>query len=345
LPVTAKLRRQALKRIHRLFDKSRDQEGTVLLIAVGSIVLLLGFAALALDIGHLLVVRNELQNAADAAALSGASYLYPQTPPSSPAPPEWDMATTQATSAIGLNKSDGVMLANGTVQTGYWDIASPPSEPLYTLKDTGITPGATDCPAVQVTVTKNTQNFFAPLIGIRTSSVGVKATAVMASPGTAHSGSLLPVAITREVAEQKSSFTCPSPLFRIGSSYHYPSVEAGQWTSFFLDRNDVPTIRDLIDNGNPDPVSIGDYIWIEPGTKTTLYSSIPIGADVLLPVVENIVTHAEVPVIGFICFHITDSVGKNKKYIEGCFNDTCYAGMTSGIGPNFGPKAPPRLVQ
>ena len=37
---------------------------------------LLGFAALAIDVAYLLVVRNELQNAADAAALAGAPCLY-----------------------------------------------------------------------------------------------------------------------------------------------------------------------------------------------------------------------------------------------------------------------------
>jgi hypothetical protein len=42
------------------------------LVAILSAVLL-GFAALTIDIGHMYVVRNQLQNAADAAALAGAS--------------------------------------------------------------------------------------------------------------------------------------------------------------------------------------------------------------------------------------------------------------------------------
>ena len=46
-------------------------------------------------------------------------------------------------------------------------------------------------------------------------------------------------------------------IFRIGSSYHYPNCDSGQWTSMFTDANDVPTVRDLIANGNPTAVSIG----------------------------------------------------------------------------------------
>ena len=37
---------------------------------------LLGFAALALDLSHIFVAQNELQNAADAGALAGARFLY-----------------------------------------------------------------------------------------------------------------------------------------------------------------------------------------------------------------------------------------------------------------------------
>ena len=46
------------------------------LAAIG-LLSLLGFAALAIDVGYLFVVRNELQNAADAAALAGAGHLTP----------------------------------------------------------------------------------------------------------------------------------------------------------------------------------------------------------------------------------------------------------------------------
>jgi hypothetical protein len=38
--------------------------------------MILAFVALAVDIGHLVVTKNELQNAADAGALAGARYLY-----------------------------------------------------------------------------------------------------------------------------------------------------------------------------------------------------------------------------------------------------------------------------
>lgn len=53
-----------------------DQNGAVLVLVAILAVVLIGITALAIDIGHLLVVKNELQNAADAGALAGAQALY-----------------------------------------------------------------------------------------------------------------------------------------------------------------------------------------------------------------------------------------------------------------------------
>ena len=72
-------------------------------------------------------------------------------------------------------------------------------------------------------------------------------------------------------------------IFRIGSSYHYGTCESGQWTSLLVDANDVPSVRGLIENGNPTQLSIGTEIWIQPGTKTSLYNDVIVPSVALLP--------------------------------------------------------------
>ena len=57
----------------RIFKQER---GAVLVLVGVLMFVLIGFAALAIDLGHLYVVRNELQNAADSGALAGAHNLY-----------------------------------------------------------------------------------------------------------------------------------------------------------------------------------------------------------------------------------------------------------------------------
>ncbi|MEJ2513180.1 MAG: pilus assembly protein TadG-related protein, partial [Anaerolineales bacterium] len=53
-----------------------NQQGIVAVIVAICLVMLLGFLALSIDTSHLVVARNELQNAADAGALAGAAELY-----------------------------------------------------------------------------------------------------------------------------------------------------------------------------------------------------------------------------------------------------------------------------
>lgn len=56
--------------------RSTQRRGAVLLLVAVSLVVLIGFAALSIDVGQMYRARTELQRAADAAALAGASAYY-----------------------------------------------------------------------------------------------------------------------------------------------------------------------------------------------------------------------------------------------------------------------------
>jgi hypothetical protein len=62
----------------RRFSSDTGQHGYVLVMLVLVLVVLLGIAALALDLGRLYVLRTEMQNAVDAAALAAAAELNAQ---------------------------------------------------------------------------------------------------------------------------------------------------------------------------------------------------------------------------------------------------------------------------
>ncbi len=61
----------------------KDERGAVAVLVVAALVALLGFAALAIDVGFLVMKKTELQTAADAGALAGASALL-STPATRP---------------------------------------------------------------------------------------------------------------------------------------------------------------------------------------------------------------------------------------------------------------------
>jgi len=54
----------------------KEQQGVTVIMVSLFILIFIGVAALAIDIGHLSLVKNELQNAADAGCLAGARSLF-----------------------------------------------------------------------------------------------------------------------------------------------------------------------------------------------------------------------------------------------------------------------------
>ena len=58
------------------FSQSRKRPGYILVLTALASILMLGCIVLAVDVGQLCVTRAELQRAADAAALAGASGYF-----------------------------------------------------------------------------------------------------------------------------------------------------------------------------------------------------------------------------------------------------------------------------
>src|SRR5919112_6643606 len=97
----------------------RQPRGQALVTMALGLLVVLGFAGLAVDVGLVWMAKNEVQNAADAAALAGASKFYENYDPT----PNWTAAEALATTAVGYNKSLNVTLVNGTVASGYWNLS------------------------------------------------------------------------------------------------------------------------------------------------------------------------------------------------------------------------------
>eukprot|EP01041_Mallomonas_annulata_P020084 gene20084-39698_t len=139
-------------------------------------IFLIGLAAVVVDVGHMMTARNALQNAADAAALAGASCLTRSSAPSGQdctstpsASLNWAMAKTKAELTIRLNQVDGVSLVDGTVTTGYKNMAGTPAN----LQATTLSPvGAYDKPAVWVQLRKAPGSNGGPLQTLMTNLYG-----------------------------------------------------------------------------------------------------------------------------------------------------------------------------
>ncbi len=362
--------------------KSAQREKGVIAILIALLLpIMIGFGAFAVDFSYRFLVRSELQNAADATALAAASCLFGRANCGNlnASKPDWNTARQSAIDYVSKNSSENTQLADVAVEYGYWNITGTPAG----LQSLPKTPGNNDLAAIKVTISKDNsanggpvKTFLAPILGIYSKPLSATAVAVVPYPTSSGTGALFPVAITKclyddywdntnkkpKIANAKNidGFDLPQTvgepyIFKVTSSLHTCGCEAGQWSSLDTDSNSTSTIRDLIMNGNSTDIAVGEKIWIQPGTKTTLYSDVNNCSAagnksceyVTVPIVQDISTHAHNTVIAYACMRILSATGGSGKYITMQMSndaDKCQAKGSGGGGTYYGELVPPRLA-
>jgi len=347
-----------MTRSHHSGKLLHGQRGSATIWFAVILPVLLGFAALAVDLARLNLVRTELQNAADAATLAGARSLSD----AGGTPYNWSAATTAALAAARRNFANADQIQDATIETGYWNLQNP----SLGLRSPGTpgTPGAGDIAAIRVTITiSSTKNhgpvqlFFAPILGIDESDMQASAVAVL--PVAGGGTGIFPFVINKKMLDHFWDLATSTPILKngvaptinLGSIYNFDGacVLSGQWTTFQSNEKNPSTtyIENLIRNGNSAPLSIGQNTYIQPGAKASLYSKVPVGTDVALFVVNNVDSDSFQPVVAIAAFHI-DGYNQGAKYITGHFIPNANFGTTtpgSGNGIAYGAYTPSLLVK
>ncbi len=331
---------------HAPLSTQQQQRGSVVLLFVLLLPILLGFTAVAVDFSRVLLARQELQNAADAAALAGSAAL---DDPGGEVPYNWTAATQVAQQFVGRNQADSRVLVDAGVAAGYVRPGDATTT-VHSPSETGwIQPF--DVPAVQVQLSLAVgQNggplnlLFGAFLGSPTKDIHAVATASAYPPGYAARGALFPLVIGRCMYDLFWDFSARRPRIdpstgqpyevKIGSVYGGGACMSGEWSTFDTVLNDVPAVLDLIANGNKTPLRIGDPTYIQSGVKDAVYNSVPINKDVAVLVVGNVTTGSYQPVMAMAAFHITGVTKEGgKSYISGHFGDGLKAvGLSAGSG-------------
>jgi Flp pilus assembly protein TadG len=135
----------------------KNQEGSVSVLVGVMVPVLIGFLSLALDVGNLVCVRTQMQNAVDAAACGGAMKL-------------------QSSEALATSEANALIINNNFNLT-----------PTVTFtQDTVKNP--TNAPEINVSLANNVPTYFMGVFGINTVSMTAYAEAIL------HSGSTGPFA-------------------------------------------------------------------------------------------------------------------------------------------------------
>ena len=257
----------------RFFGAIKNRRGTVAIIIATSTVAFVGLAALAIDLGHLFVVRNELQNAADAGALAGARFLYDNNGTAVNA-----TANSVAYNAAIANRSETAPVEvrwsggnDGDIQRGHWCFATRTFTPNGSLLPVNLWDTSTEeldanpnfINAIRVRTRREDKpaaSFLAGIFGIKNFVLSTDAIAYIGFAGT-----LAPLEVDQPIAICSQSILFDGKYScTVGRMINSGKLVAAHETAGWTDYNQVnpchggtnaSDVRSLVcGEGNPEPI-------------------------------------------------------------------------------------------
>ena len=334
----------------KLLKFCRDTEGTIASLTALLLTVAVGAMSIAIDLGHIFLVRCELQRAADAGAMAGAIALLGVTP-GAKGPvtinPDCGRSLAACQRVVAANTADGAVLnvPAADVIFGTWDMSSKTFSPIGCSNPNLVT-------AVRVITRKEVSLSFSKILpgGMGTKDVTAEAIGLTGYPGTAPPGvGTFPLAVDANKVPPNNT------PFRI--HLNPTGADDGAWHSFKDPSTSASDLRGFVNGTKQTPgISVGDNIYVQNGVDASVLQDIADQLatrtaagqtyDVLVPIIPagDHTTTAEVQ--GFATLQITDVVTTGgDKYVEAhVVPDYVAPGVQPG-GPNFGTLSwPPKMV-
>lgn len=261
--------------------------GVVLILVALAVFVLIGLAALAIDVGHLYVVRNELKNAADAGALAGARVLY-----SDDGTVVREAANQDAYDAAAANRSEKLPVEvdwsggnGGDVERGHWSFAAGafvPNASLAPVNLWNVTAAELDANldfinAVRVRTRREATpvtSFFARIFGFDHFASGAESVAYIGFAGSLQPGEVdQPIAMCRQsILDGNGRYSCSTG--RMIDSGGGATQNSGAWTNFSqpCQTASASSVGPLVcRGGNPLPIVLGAGMGTVGGMQDTVY--------------------------------------------------------------------------
>jgi Flp pilus assembly protein TadG len=339
-------------------NSTKQQRGSVTVLFALLLPMLIGVGAYTIDIAYFFLVRNQLQNDADAAALVGARHLYDGVAST----PTWATAEQKALAAVSYNRAADADLKEATVRSGYWNL----SDASPSLKPGSSTPVAYDAPAVEVLLSRATginggpiKTFFLNYFGITTQTLQVKAVAGLSSPGATR---IFPFAVANSLFQNYWNASTLPVGPKIDPKTNKPYIfqltgATGGWVDLSATSNSAGLVSDWRLASAPVLTSLGQSVWPQPGTMATNYKDVSacsasakypvdrVCEYVYMPILSDVQAKNAVPVLGFACMHILDA-SQGGKYIQAEMSTQCPVMPGQGVAANYyGAKSSPALFR
>lgn len=273
----------------------KNQRGVTLILVAVMMFAFIGIAALAIDLGNLHVVRNELQNAADAGALAGARFLYNENGTLVNVGANqvaFDAATAnRALSLAGavpvdVNWESGQNAdANVDVQRGHWSFATRTFTANDSLLPVDLHNRSTEdldadlnfINAVRVVARREATpaaSFFARIFGHADFQLAAEAVAYIGFAGSLRPEDVdQPIAICKQsIVDADGNYTCSTG--RMIDSGGGATHNSGAWTNFTqpCQTASASSVRPLVcGDGNETVLDFGDGMGTTGGMQDNVY--------------------------------------------------------------------------
>jgi Flp pilus assembly protein TadG len=345
-----------MNKIRQMVRPLNDSKGVTAVVVALFLTVLLAMGAAAIDIGHALVAKNELQNVSDAGALAGTRALGII----------YEGMTPAEQQAYTLTSGDQAMIVDAVQSTA---VANSAAGVPITINSTDIaigtwnpttrvhTPTANQPKAVRVLARRDSSangaisTFLANVIGMSSISVNAVATADLTAIGQTAPGQLdVPFAISEYYFTQ---FGCGDVI------KFYPNDGTPQacaaWHTFDQSPANANRLRNIIDGmidgSYQSPATVpGDSLNAINGNVASafpnlinLYNSKKDANgnwDVFVPVYQSsdcAPPNGAIPIIGYAEARITNVQGAPNFQISATILCNIFEGNTTGGGPPFGP--------
>jgi hypothetical protein len=247
-------------------------------------VVFLGFLALAVDVGHLATVRNELQNAADASALAGARALFANLTPIDPDgkflrvvdPPYCNQAIQSANATVNKTDSLNIALRSADIKLGHWGWAGETDYPLNTF--TPLTYCDLRINSIAVVTRRNNSingpisTWFARIFGLETvDAQSLQSVAAMGYLNEIPPLTGFPLAMNKQFRDTQKALPPPPEPLRLNPD---GGDNAGWCAPVEVGKPNANNLVNFVDNCFPVGVSIGDSIYLNNGTVNSALKAI-----------------------------------------------------------------------
>jgi hypothetical protein len=265
----------------------RKENGVTIVLVAICLFVLIAMVALGVDIFHLVVTKNELQNAADAGALAGARFLYNANGTSINADCN-NIALTAATS--NLSEKIAVEVWPGEVERGHWSFtagAFTPNDSLAPTELWNVSWATLDANpnfinAVRVRARREEQSiasWFARIFGYTEFTQSAVAVAYIGFAGKVGPGEFdQPLGICKQAITDPNTGVYTCGVGRMINSGSNEGHQTGGWTNFTQEpcsTASANTVRPLVcASGNPGSVILGAGMGTTGGEVQTAYDKL-----------------------------------------------------------------------